>query len=127
MSLSRSALEKANKENEAKLSKNKALNDATTRQDRHGCEELRRSHRQLYQGQRSRLHQAVIFSQMARLTKARQSQASDAADLRAKEVESWKKAIALDPNNGAITTTWRSLTQHEKHPDARPVLIRPRN
>ena len=98
----KAALEKANKENEAKLSKNKALNDAynagKTAMDAKNYDEAIAN---FIKASEVDSTQAVIFSQMATSYEgAAKAKPSDAADLRAKEVESWKKAIALDPNNG---------------------------
>lgn len=98
----KAALEKANKENEAKLAKNKALNDAynagKAALDAKNYDDAIANFSKAAEIDSS---QAVIFSQMASAYEgAAKAKPADAADLRGKEIESWKKAIALDGTNG---------------------------
>jgi tetratricopeptide (TPR) repeat protein len=97
----KAALEKANKESEARLAKNKALNDTynagKTAMDAKNYDEAITD---FVKASEVDATQAVIFSQLATAYEgAAGAKPSDANDLRAKEIDSWKKAIALDPNS----------------------------
>jgi tetratricopeptide (TPR) repeat protein len=97
----KAALEKANKENEAKLAKNKALNDAynagKAAMDAKNFDEAIADFSKAAEIDAT---QAVIFSQMASSYEgAAKAKPAEAADLRAKEIENWKKAIAIDGTN----------------------------
>jgi tetratricopeptide (TPR) repeat protein len=97
----KAAIEKANKENEARLAKNKALNDAynagKTALEAKNYDEAITNFNKAAEMDST---QAVIFSQMATAYEgAAVAKPTDAADLRAKEVDSWKKAIGIDANN----------------------------
>jgi tetratricopeptide (TPR) repeat protein len=98
----KAALEKANKENEAKLAKNKALNDAyNAGKAAMEAKKFDEAVADFAKAAEIDPNQAVIFSQMATSYEgAAKAKPAEAADLRAKEIDSWKKAIAIDPNNG---------------------------
>jgi tetratricopeptide (TPR) repeat protein len=98
----KAAIEKTNKANEASIAKNKALNDAygagKTALDAKNYDDAIAN---FTKASEIDTEHAVIWSQLASAYEgAAKTKPTEAADLRAKEIEDWKKAIALDANNG---------------------------
>lgn len=99
----KAAIEKTQKENEARLAKNKALNDAygagKAALDAKNYDEAVTNFSKAAEMDAT---QPVIFSQMAAAYEgAAQSKPAEAQALREKEFDAWKKAIALSPNEAA--------------------------
>ena len=99
----KAAFDKANKENEAKMSKNKALNDSySAGKAALDAKNYDEAITQFTKAAEIDGTQQVIFSQMAAAYEgAAVAKPADAAALRDKEFEAWKKAIALNPNDPA--------------------------
>lgn len=117
----KAAFEKANKENEAKIAKNKALNDAygagKAAMDSKNYDE---AITQFSKAAEIDATQPVIFSQMAAAYEAQaQAKPADAAGLREKEFDAWKKAIALKPDEAAYYNNYAlALGRNKNIPDA---------
>ena len=117
----KAAFEKANKENEAKLQKNKALGDAynagKTALDAKNYDDAITNFNKAAEIDAT---QAVIFSQMAVAYEgAATAKPADAAALRDKEFDAWKKAIALKPDESGYYNNYALALGRQKNiPDA---------
>ncbi len=117
----KAAIEKANKENEAKLSKNKALGDAynagKTALDAKNYDDAITNFNKAAEIDAT---QAVIFSQMALAYEgSAAAKPADAAALRDKEFDAWKKAIALKPDEAGYYNNYAlALGRNKNIPEA---------
>jgi len=117
----KAAFDKANKESEARMSKNKALNDAfgagKTALDAKNYDEAITNFNKAAELDAT---QAVIFSQLAVAYEgAATAKPADAQAMREKEFDAWKKAIALKPDEPAYYNNYAlALGRSKNIPDA---------
>ncbi len=117
----KAAIEKTQKENEAKLAKNKALNDTynagKTALEAKNYDDAITNFNKAAEIDAT---QPVIFSQMAVAYEgAAQAKPAEAAALRDKEFDAWKKAIALKPDEAAYYNNYAlALGRAKNIPDA---------
>ena len=117
----KAAFDKTNKENEARMAKNKALNDAygagKAALEAKNYDDAITNFNKAAEMDAS---QPVIFSQMAAAYEgAALAKPADAAGLRDKEFDAWKKAIALKPEESAYYNNYAlALGKAKNIPDA---------
>ncbi len=117
----KAAFDKTNKENEARLAKNKALNDAygagKAALEAKNFDEAITNFNKAAEMDAT---QPVIFSQMAAAYEgAALAKPADAAPMREKEFDAWKKAIALKPDESAYYNNYAlALGRSKNIPDA---------
>lgn len=117
----KAAFDKTNKENESRLAKNKALNDAygagKAAMDAKNFDDAIANFNKAAEMDAT---QPVIFSQMAAAYEgAALAKPADAAAMREKEFDAWKKAIALKPDESAYYNNYAlALGRSKNIPDA---------
>jgi tetratricopeptide (TPR) repeat protein len=119
------AMQKQVKEREAQLSKNKELNDSfTAGKAAMDAKNYDEAITQFTKASTIDATQAVIFSQLAQAYEgAAQAKPAEAAGLRDKSYEAWKKAIEINPNDAAYYNNYAlALGRGKKNDEAQAAI-----